>query len=595
MIFNWFRKKDNKTEINEIETIEILNESGQIEKVDKKKWLVKFNELINKEKNVITKCDMLETAMSYGVIIEVVEPCIKLYTENMNNKRCVDLMFQCYNNNSMYKEAIEVYEKYMNDGNPLNYGMHYELAMVYKKVYDYAEMEKHLFMSFKLNNNYEKAINELKKYIQTQTKIDYYNWLQSIAEDSTSYKLYIELAEIEYDRGDVEKSINSLLKSLNLNDSDTHLITVASTLLEKKRFAEFENFIIPKYDIDTDNIKIHQIILNFYFKDNQIDKGLELLNTLYTKYKENEFFINCEKYFLAKKLKLTEPAKYDNYITDRGWGKCKNGLLKGPMYANLFKKEMVKRKGNNMLILPFVLKENEGIKTPEEVKDFTKNIHIFMNERMYLLTDINNITILSYDDLGMKIQKKEYTKEYFDVLKKHNPNLNMVFTGNVNVIDENGAFEIEIYTYDFSKEQKNSRFRADTSKEVYNQVINKFFNSSLNIIGEIKSKNIDINDRKFMQYYTDYMDIILNTFSYNKYRVYETDAILKYCLNEVTENKMSMALSLIYKQAKLLPQVYERYKNKIYDIIVKENYGQEILKEFNYVYGEKINYEKNKE
>ena len=47
-----------------------------------------------------------------------------------------------------------------------------------------------------------------------------------------------------------------------------------------------------------------------------------------------------------------------------------------------------------------------------------------------------------------------------------------------------------------------------------------------------------------------------------------------------------MALSLIYKQSKVLPEVKEKYKQIIYNEIAKGTYKEEIVKQFNLVYGE---------
>lgn len=593
MFFNFFKRGESKKESEVIEYIDIIDETGQKVSVDKKKWLNKLNELLDKTDNLISKCDMIDTAIGYGAALDVVEICLKLYKENENNKRCVDLMFQCYLHNSMYKEAIEVYEKYMQDGHQFTYGMYYELALAQEKIHDYVGMEKSLFLSFAANNNNTNAIIKLQNYIKSQNNEDYYyEWLKSITETSNSYYLCMELAELEYVRGNVEEGIINLLKSLELSNTDKHLLKVANILLNKKRYAEFENYILPKYDVMSDDLQLHQIVLNFYFKDNQLDKGLELLREMYNKGKYNQFFPEYEKKFLIKKLKLEQTAKYENLINDKGWGKVKNMIVEGPLYKMLFNEKSENREDKKILLLPFTLNEAENIKTPEAVKNFAKNIHIFMNERMYLLTKLQNMALLTYDSLGVRVQKKDYTLEMFESIKEYNPSLDMIFTGQINVLDEIGSFEFKIYTYDLNEKQKVDRFIIKTSSEVYNQVINKFFNSALKIISGTNVTNLDINDKKFMEYYTDYIDIVLNINGYNKYRIYETDRILKYCLNYTSENKISMALSLIYKQAKVLPEIKENYKQLIYDIIASNNYDEKLIKQFNYIYGEKIENEK---
>lgn len=592
MLFGLFKIGDNKKQNEQIEYIEILNEKGKKVSVDKNRWLKKLNETLDKSDNIIKKCDLLETAMVYGLAFDVVEPCLKLYQENSQNKRCVDLIFQCYMNNNMYNEAIDIYEKYLQDGKQFTYAMYYDLALAQEKIKDYKGMEKNLFLSFTANNNYIKAIDKLKDYIKKQSNINYYEWLKDLTKNFSSWYLFMELAKLEYSMGEIDKGVSNLLKSLDLNNSDSHLLKVANILISNKRFVEFDNYIIPKYNINSDNINLHQSILNFYFKDNQCNKGLELLHEMYKKNKRDDFFAECEKKFLKKKLKLEEPSKYDSMVNDKGWGKIRSLILTGPIYKMLFKDKLEKRNGKSILILPFNITSEYEI--PERVKNFSKNIHIFLNEKIYLLTQLQNKALLNYDDLGVCLQKKEYGDEYFKKIKQVNPNLDMILTGQIKVLDNIGSFEFKIYTYDLNENQKIDMFIAKSSIEVYYQIINKFFNTSIERISNCIVENKDINDKKFMQYYSDYMDIILNTYGYNNYRIYTTDRILKYCLTTPDTNKISMALSLIYKQSKVLPEIRENYKQLIYDAVVKGNYSENLVKQFNYVYGEIIKNEEDK-
>lgn len=585
MFWDIFFKKSSDKDDEQKEYIDIIDDKGKKVSVDKKIWLKRMKEKLDENKNNITKeCDILETAIGYGLSLDVVEYCMKLYNENKSNQRCVDLIFQCYMNNNMYKEAVEVYETYLNAGYPFNYAMYYDLAIAQEKNRDYKSMEKNLFMSFTNNNNYIKAIDKLKDYMKGQGDDFYYEWLSNLAQNSKSWYLYMELAKVEYDRGNLDEGIKNLLKSLDLHTSDKHILKVANILLSNKRYTEFENYIIPKYDVNSDNINLHQAVLNFYFKDNQCDKGLELLHKLYLNNIQNEFFADYEKQFLKKKLKIENPSKYDSMINEKGWGKLKSIGIKGPLNTLLFKTTQVNRTGKSVLLLPFEL--NSSIRVPEKVKDFSKNIHIFLNERISLLTNLRNMALFMYDDLGTYVCRKPYSDEYFAKIKESNPKLDMVLTGQVKVLDENGTFEFKIFTYDLNEKQKVDRFIIKTSSEVYNQVISKFFNTTLKVLSETNGESVEITDKRFMEYYTDYIDIVLNVNKYNEYRIYETDRVLKYCLNYCTENKISMALSLIYKQSKVLPEVKEKYKQIIYNEIAKGTYKEEIVKQFNLVYGE---------
>lgn len=586
--FFWGKNKVKKGKEKIVEKIKINDDNGELIEVDKKKWLEDLEQFLASNASLNKKYDKLELAISYGVSKDVVTYCLRLYSKYPQDQRCANLLFQCYEKNGLYSDAIDVYEKYSKNGNSLTYAMYYEMALAQEQIGDIQGMEKSLFFSISLNKNYTKALYKLKELIKKQyNSEDYLKWLQEQAAILNSWFLYKEIGDIYYKNNNLDKSIENYLKSLQFHLTDDHLYEVAKFLLINNRYVDFENYILPLYDISTNEEKIHQIILNFYFKDNQCDKGLNLLYKLYERQNLNENFYAYEKQFLKKKLKNESLAKYNSYLKKDSWGKTKSLLLKEPIYNMLFKEAKDKKNGKTILILPFVL--NTEFKLQDKITDISKNIHLYLNEKIDILTNLRSASVFLYDDLGVKLIRNEYSTEYFERLKKGISNLDMILTGQLNVKDELGSFEFKIFTYDLNAKQRIERFKIDTSCETFNQAINKFFNSTLEVLSNEKINKKDIEDKKFMEYYSDYIDIILNVFGYNKYRVYEADKILRYYLKEtnINENTLNIALSLIKKISSALPIIKERYNAKIYEIISKGTYSEKIFEKFYLVFGDK--------
>ena len=584
MIFNWFnRKKEEKKEENSI--IEIIDDNGDKKQINKNIWLEKeLRPLLEKnEGNISQKCALLETALDYGLAFDVVKDCYELYHNNRDNIVCVNLMFNCYIQNKMYSEAVEIYEKFYSDGQQLTYYMYYDLALAYEKLGNDKEVQKYLLFSIDKNNNYTKSIDKFINYIKSNSDDIYFeNWLRDLAQKFDSYYIYLQLSDFEYSIGNETDGTAAAVMSLNLNpNNEKHLLKIANILKNKKRYIDYENNIIPRYVVDDASIEMHISVLDFYYKDNQYKKGLDLLKSLYELDIYAEQFIKYEKLFLFMKLREENYDKYELMLHEKYSGNMKNLTIEGPIYS--FKTKNKNKSGKKMLILPFTV--NSNFRSSEIVNDFIKNIHLFLNEKIYLNKNMNNKAFLLYDDLGTVLIKKKYSEEYYQNIKKANPDLDMILSGEIDILDTNGVFDISIHTYDLNNNQKIERFRSKSSPETYDQVISKFLNSCLKVICDCPCDEVIIKDKRFMQFYSDYINILLKVNDFNSYRIYQTVRILKYCLEYVDENQLNTALSLIYFQSKNINGLKERYKQKIYNAMLNISNNDNIVKKFNLIYG----------
>lgn len=591
MIFKYLKslfskKQQAPADINK--EIEITDENGKKKKVNKNLWLETelYPYLKENEKEINMCCDALETALEYGVYEEILQNCIKLYEANKDNSRCVVLMFNCYSYNNMYDEAKNIFEEYQINGYTLTANMYYDLALVFEKLNILEEVEKNLQFSFNLNNNNKNTVDKYLKFMKQNSNEEYYyNWLKDLAINSRSWRMYYELAMLEYNRKNDEDATDYILRSLEISKNEKYLYKVAELLKEKKKYVEYENYILPRYYLETATIDFHKSVLDFYLKDNQIEKGLELLSKLYKANIYDENFVLFEKQYLYYKLKKENKEKANKLVNSLPYGKHKNMLLEGGIYTKLFKNEVKQKKGKMVLVLPFTINTKEN--TNSLISDFVKNIHIYINELIYGIDDINNKALFLYSDLGSILQYNPYPENYFISIKNANPELETILSGELELHDNKQTYDLKIYTYELDINQKIERFRVNLSSEVLDQVINKFLQTSLKTIFSHNLKIKDISDKRFMQYYSDYIDIVLSINSYNKYRIFATENILKYCLKNTDYNKLNMALSLIYLQQKYMPNLKERYKQDIYNEICKSYENTNIVNNFSMVFGGK--------
>ena len=138
-----------------------------------------------------------------------------------NIERRTNLLCTYYTHNRLYKDAINLYEKYMEDGNKMTSNMYYNLALLQEKVKDLSGMEKNLFYAFSIKPNFKKAINKYIEYLKNENPENYYTYLEDLAIEINSWYLKKEVAKILYNlkqkelatkAGVRENTISNLLK-----------------------------------------------------------------------------------------------------------------------------------------------------------------------------------------------------------------------------------------------------------------------------------------------------------------------------------------------------------------------------------------------
>ena len=592
-LFNLFRKQENtKTENEEIEYIEINDEkSGEPTKVEKSKWLENFNKLVKEnEDNPSELYNIILSAFDYGIYKETLDACMRCYMIDDNIERRTNLLCTYYTHNRLYKDAINLYEKYMEDGNKMTSNMYYNLALLQEKVKDLSGMEKNLFYAFSIKPNFKKAINKYIEYLKSENPENYYTYLEDLAIEINSWYLKKEVAKILYNLKQKELATKYLIEALaDSGFREEVFLETAKILKDNKKMTEFENQILTRYDVRNASIELHLVVLDFYLQDKQYIKGLKLLNELFSLNIYDHKFISFEKNYLLLKLENEKKEHYTAYVNNKGIGNNRIKLLDKSIEYFAFNKEPEKREGIQILILPFVLdkKVNNISKT---AKIFTKTISTYLFETLYNISNIDVKSLLVYDDLGTIQYIRDYPVEYFNEIKNKNQNLDYIISGVVHDFKEDGSFSLSVYEYDLNNKQKTNIFETNVSREMHNNILNKLINNCLKDTFKIDIPFISIEEKNILTYYNEIMDLVLNVHGYNKYKVFTTKYIIDYLFKEIySKNQvklhMNLLLSIISMQKDSIVKIKESYKNMVYASIIKNNFNEDIIRKFEMIYG----------
>lgn len=249
------------------------------------------------------------------------------------------LYANCLKENKMLNEVAEVYERLIND-NPENYDFYYELANIYIRlnksndaiktynkievaigVTEEASMQK--LKLYKINNGFEKAVDEAKKLIKTFPKeAKYYGILGELYQEKgmndKAFEAYNELIKIDSTNAYVHLSLADYYRNLKENEKAFQEIKLAfkSTQLDIDTKVKIllsyyditENFPELKSDADElckiivevhpDEAKAFAVYGDFLYRD----KKLELARTQYRK----AISLDKEKYALWHQLLVIE-------------------------------------------------------------------------------------------------------------------------------------------------------------------------------------------------------------------------------------------------------------------------------------------------
>lgn len=588
--FDFFRNNKKEEQVEKEEYLEIINENGKPQKVKKNDWLKDFYKLVDKNiGNADELYNLILLAFDYGIYTETMDACMQLYMIDENTQRKTNILCSYYSHNGLYQEAIGIYESYMENDNKMTANMYYNLAMLQEKVGNMEEMEKNLFFSLKDKPNFKKAVDKYIGHMKNVKPKDYHLYIEELAQTGDSWYLKKEVAKILYGLNQSNKATGYLIQALVNVTREDIILEIADILILNNRYVEYDNYIIPKYNVRTASTKFHLSVLDFYIKDEQYENGFKLLLELFNNNIYDESFVEYEKQYILLKLKKEQADKYKAYVNKTKLGVDRIKLLYTSIDNLIFHTEKIEKEGAQILILPFVLDKNsENIS--QNVEIFAKTISSYIFESMYERDNINIKSLLVYDDLGTVQYTSDYPTKYFEAIKSKNPDLDYIVSGVIHDIREDETFALSVYKYDLNENSKTNIYDTNVNFEATDRILSKLINVCLKESFSINMPEITINKKDILVYYEILVDLVLNINKDRANKLFNTKKLIDYLIYEI-ENKHQLAtninllLLVLYLQKSHLPQLKEKYNNKVYNILIENNSSDEIMKKFEMIYG----------
>ncbi|WP_068449397.1 tetratricopeptide repeat protein [Caviibacter abscessus] len=589
--FDFFKSNKKEEQIDKEEYLEIINEDGEPQKVKKNDWLQDFYKLVEKNlSNPDELYNLILLAFDYGIYTETMDACMQLYMVDENTQRKTNILCSYYSHNGLYKEAIELYETYIENGNKMTANMYYNLAMLQEKIGNMEEMEKNLFFALKEKQNFKKAINKYIEHMKNVKPQDYYLYIEELASNGNSWYLKKEVAKILYSINQNEKATNYLIQALLVTNREDIILEIANILMSNDRNIEYDNYVLPKYDLRNASMSFHLSVLNFYLKDKQYENGFKLLLELFNNDIYDESFSEYELKYILLKFEKEQKEKHSAYINNKKVGNDKIKLLYNSIDNLIFETEKIEKEGSQILILPFILgKSSKNV--PEGVKVFAKTISSYIFESMYISSNGNIKSLLVYDDLGIVQYTQDYPIKYFEAIKSKNPDLDYIVSGVIHDIKEDGTFILSVYKYDLNEKTKTNIYDTNVNCETTHRVLDKLINLCMKESFAINMPEISITQENVLSYYNIIIDLVLNINKDNANKLFQTKKVIDYLISEIEQKNqvtvnINLLLLVLYIQKSNFPQLKMKYNNKIYNILIENNCNSEIMKKFEMIYGE---------
>ena len=183
------------------------------------------------------------------------------------------------------------------------------------------------------------------------------------------------------------------------------------------------------------------------------------------------------------------------------------------------------------------------------------------------------------------VSRKKYSVDYINLIKKQNPKLDYVLSGNImKVPNSYEKYDIEIYLYDYANEAKvrlvNKIYEQDELYQVQNDMFDKFneFFKCLNknhIKYENDYDNLILFSQKLKFLMTDERNKEFQAWRYKKLFIDQIKVVLNDQKNDLKKINL---IVLLYELKKYNSQLLKGQKPLIYDMIYKEIFKTPTLK-----------------
>jgi putative tetratricopeptide repeat-containing domain protein len=443
------------------------------------------------------------------------------------------------------------------------------------------EAESIYLRALKLNPNSVAAFRNYFKLIRRKGTKEYLKQLEKFSSERGSWRAKLTLATDYFKRGDKDNGNIYLRDALRESSYNAETMAVASGIYSMNHlFEELEQYVFPFYIPEKHGAYTTLNILEYYKVKKDYKKGLELCKFT-SKYSWPEFF---EKFI----------AYEDEFLRIRSEAE-QNGQKEGgssffstnyPLWYYNFNEpnwllNNSERGKPNLLVLSFT--------ALGEQSDFAENLAVSLplqlNETLHYKTNLNYQVAIYHNKDKIFVSRKKYSVDYINLIKKQNPKLDYVLSGNImKVPNSYEKYDIEIYLYDYVNEAKvrlvNKIYEQDELYQVQNDMFDKFneFFKCLNknhIKYENDYDNLILFSQKLKFLMTDERNKEFQAWRYKKLFIDQIKVVLNDQKNDLKKINL---IVLLYELKKYNSQLLKGQKPLIYDMIYKEIFKTPTLK-----------------
>ena len=571
-----------EVEPEEEEKISYYDEFGKEHIVEKKKWVEKkLNPDIRKNwDNVEALYPIVLDAFSKGAYAEVQEACLRIYSMDKDKERKTNILGTYYIKTGAYDRAIEMYKKYLSSETATE-SIYVNYATALEGADRTWEAESIYLRALKLNPNSVAAFRNYFKLIRRKGTKEYLKQLEKFSSERGSWRAKLTLATDYFKRGDKDNGNIYLRDALRESSYNAETMAVASGIYSMNHlFEELEQYVFPFYIPEKHGAYTTLNILEYYKVKKDYKKGLELCKFT-SKYSWPEFF---DKFI----------AYEDEFLRIRSEAE-QNGQKEGgssffstnyPLWYYNFNEpnwllNNSERGKPNLLVLSFT--------ALGEQSDFAENLAVSLplqlNETLHYKTNLNYQVAIYHNKDKIFVSRKKYSVDYINLIKKQNPKLDYVLSGNImKVPNSYEKYDIEIYLYDYANEAKvrlvNKIYEQDELYQVQNDMFDKFneFFKCLNknhIKYENDYDNLILFSQKLKFLMTDERNKEFQAWRYKKLFIDQIKVVLNDQKNDLKKINL---IVLLYELKKYNSQLLKGQKPLIYDMIYKEIFKTPTLK-----------------
>lgn len=558
----------------DLEEISYYDDFGKERKMKKKEW--KEKKLIPSIKrnwdNVEGLYPIVLDCFSKGMYEEVQEACLRIYALDENVERRVNLLGRYNLEIGDYEQAKKIYAKSLFFEKINSEVLFNGYAEALEKLGDESnQVEGAYLKALEINPNSAIAFKKYFNIVKARSTYEYESKLDKLSSIQGNWRAKLTEAVNFFKKGDKEKGNYFLTTALRESDYSLEVMSVASAIYGMNDlYEEFEQYVLPYYNPEKHGVQTALNVLKYYEKKGKYKEGLELCRFC-SKFNWLEYHKKFQKY---------EDGFYELKVQEENQGKEeKKSAVKFyptslPLWYGEFNKphwltNNNKRRKPNLLVLLFTI---IGEKT-EMSEELSSSLPLYLNEVLHYKSVLNYQVAVSHEEGKLVIPNKRYSIDYMNLIKKQNPNLDYVLSGNIlKLPGSNEKYEIEVYLYDCFNETKirlvNKIYSKENLYEIQNDMVvefNEFFNCMKQEYIKLEKDmgNLLLYKRKIEFLLEDKKIKNYQSWKYKKLLADQIDVVLNDRKNDLKKINL---ISLLYEIKKNQSQLLKSQKPLIYNM-----------------------------